>query len=465
MKQETALEILKQGYCVFITGQPGAGKTFLVNQYTQYLKANNIPVGITASTGIAATHIEGITIHSWSGIGINKKMSGLEMAKLGSREYLRDRINNTEVLIIDEISMLCADQLDTVSTICGIVRGNSEPFGGLQVILVGDFFQLPPISKSGESPARFVSESEVWKNMDLKICYLTEQYRQTDNEYLKVLNAIRDDNITDDIQNILDSKVEEASDGDNYPIELYTHNFNVDKTNKSRLKIIDKPSHFYDMETQGIEMFVNMLKRNCLASERLELKVGAVVMFLKNNFEAGYINGTMGIVEDFIDNHPVVVLNKGKKIIVNKTSWSFEERDPKTGEMVVRATLFQFPIKLAWAVTIFKSQGQSLDMAKIDLRKAFDYGMGYVALSRVTTLDGLNLLGYNNIALKVDPDIREKDKEFLKISDKMEIDNNDMDDFQKKYNMFDFIERNKYHSSNSKSEINPTFLKAKGLPF
>ena len=171
------MDILKLGHNVYLTGPAGSGKTHLLNQYIAYLKSHKITVGITASTGIAATHMGGTTIHSWSGMGIRDSMTEEEIEELVKRQYLRTRYLRTKVLIIDEISMLHAHRLDLVHAMCKIFKSNSVPFGGMQIIMCGDFFQLPPVSK-GQEKADFVTESEIWHEMQLQICYLDEQFRQ-----------------------------------------------------------------------------------------------------------------------------------------------------------------------------------------------------------------------------------------------------------------------------------------------
>lgn len=177
MTQSDALTILKTGANVFLTGAPGAGKTYVLNQYTQYLKEHDISVAITASTGIAATHIGGVTIHSWSGIGARQKITDYEVDDLESKKYLWRRYEQTKVLIIDEISMLSGDVFDSVNKICKSFRRNNLPFGGMQVVVVGDFFQLPPISKKGEE-TKFAFESASWRELNPLVTYITEQHRE-----------------------------------------------------------------------------------------------------------------------------------------------------------------------------------------------------------------------------------------------------------------------------------------------
>ena len=190
MTQVQALAILKTGANVFLTGEPGAGKTHIVNEYVAYLRRRGITPAITASTGIAATHISGMTIHSWSGIGIKTHLDKYDLDRIASTERVVRRIENTSVLIIDEISMLSSGTLSMVDAICRDVRRSpDQAFGGLQTIFVGDFFQLPPVSENSDHG--FAYESPAWSAADPTVCYLTEQFRQDDPIFLSVLTSIR----------------------------------------------------------------------------------------------------------------------------------------------------------------------------------------------------------------------------------------------------------------------------------
>ena len=177
MTQKDALDILKMGYNCYITGAAGSGKTHLLNEYIKFLKNKGVEAGITASTGIAATHMGGTTIHSWSGLGIRDNLTEYDLEDLESKKYLYDRFKNTDVLIIDEVSMLHHFRLDLIERIARHLKRNQLPFGGMQVILCGDFFQLPPVSRVGERESLFSYKSETWKKLNLKICYLEEQHR------------------------------------------------------------------------------------------------------------------------------------------------------------------------------------------------------------------------------------------------------------------------------------------------
>jgi len=398
---------------VFLTGSAGSGKTFLLARYIDFLRSKNIEVGVTASTGIAATHLEGVTIHSWSGIGIKNYLDKDDLKKITEKKYLRHKFDQTKVLIIDEISMLHYFRLDMVNQVCQAFKRNSLPFGGLQVILCGDFFQLPPVSKDKEETG-FVIQSRVWHELNLKICYLDEQFRQTDNKFLRILNTIRRNEADQVILKLLMTRHNKKVAADSVATKLYTHNMDVDAINDSELAKIKGKSEIYTMTSKGSGSLVKSLKKGCLAPEQLILKKGAAVMFVKNNFDKGYINGTLGTVADFDDEgYPIVITSFLKKIYVRPSSWTVREDD------YVLAEISQLPLRLAWAITVHKSQGMSLDAAEIDLSKTFISGMGYVALSRVRTLKGIRLLGINDMALTVDQNIVELDKRFMEFSDIM----------------------------------------------
>jgi ATP-dependent DNA helicase PIF1 len=412
MTQSDALEILKMGYNVFLTGQPGAGKTYTLNQYIDYLKSHQIEVAVTASTGIAATHIGGTTIHSWSGLGIKKGLNARQLDDLLDREYLVKRLEKARVLVIDEISMLDGVMLDDVNNICKLLRQREEPFGGLQVILVGDFFQLPPISH-GTEPVPFAYDSRAWSEANLVCCYLTEQHRQSSDEvFTKLLQELRQNAVSDDSYNELLRTTSTTFDDEIEPVRLFTHNANVDQLNNERLAQLGGEEFTFEMTTVGKANHAEKLIKSCLSPQYLDLRIDAVVMFTKNNFEDGYVNGTMGRVVD-IDSetgNPIVETTDGREITVSPTDWAFEDE----GKMI--ASISQIPLRLAWAITVHKSQGMTIDRAEIDLSSTFEYGQGYVALSRVRSLEGLRLLGINDTALLVNPEVLAKDQRFQKLS-------------------------------------------------
>ncbi|MCA9388718.1 AAA family ATPase [Candidatus Berkelbacteria bacterium] len=396
MTQAQALRILKTGRNILLLGEAGAGKTYILRQYLDYLADHSVSVGITASTGIAATHIGGTTIHSWSGIGIRDSLSQQQIEAIADKHQLKSQIQRAQVLVIDEISMLSAKQFDAVDQVTRAIRQTQAPFGGLQVILVGDFFQLPPISQEPEPP--FVFTSQAWEPLGLKVCYLDEQHRQADEALLSVLSAIRSQTIEESHFEIISERIKTDQDFGREAVHLYTHNANVDELNESALADLPGDEHEFIMKYSGKRKYLEGLVRGCLAPEALVLKLNAKVMFVKNNPERGYVNGTTGKVTGFNpDGWPVVANSDGHEFIAEPEQWSIEE------DGVPKATIAQVPLRLAWAITVHKSQGMTLDRAVIDLTRSFAPGMGYVALSRVQTLDGLILRGINNTAFAVHP--------------------------------------------------------------
>ena len=433
MLQIEALEILKTGSNVFLTGAPGAGKTYVINEYIKYLRLHNVFPSVTASTGIAATHIGGSTIHSWSGIGINRYLNDYTLSNILDKEYVVKKVKGSKVLIIDEISMLSADTLDNVNTICKEILMSDKPFGGLQVVFVGDFFQLPPIEKRADNAAEdtvknYAFKSAAWKEAKPLTCYIKEQYRQSDTELSDILLSIRNKTFTEKHFDILDevikktkkqNKKEKTNEDEEGNLEnitkLFTHNKDVDQINEQELAKIEEPDFVYKMKAFGKKNLTDTLIKSCLSPEELRLKVGATVMCVKNNPDEGYVNGTIGTIVSLSSGTIKMRSKQGRLIEIEPSDWAVEEN----GE--VKARITQYPLRLAWAITVHKSQGMSLDAAYMDLSKTFEYGQGYVALSRVKTLEGLFLEDYNEMVMMVEDQVFNFDKTLQENSDKIKM--------------------------------------------
>jgi ATP-dependent exoDNAse (exonuclease V) alpha subunit len=421
--QSQALDILSAGANVFITGAPGAGKTYVLNEFIRRARAEGANVAVTASTGIAATHINGQTIHSWSGVGVSTVLTDPLLKRIRSRRSRK--IQTTDILVIDEVSMLHAWLFDMVDQVCRTLRHSPEPFGGLQVVLSGDFFQLPPVSRSGRNndmiapppefvasreryaregkdPEGFVTESLVWDELRPIVAYLSEQHRQDDGQLLTVLTDIREGAVTQEDHDVLAARLGKAPNLGEVAVHLFPINKQADNLNDMQLAQITEQPHEYLAESAGQADLVARLKKSMLAPERLQLKTGAAVMALRNDPDHQYVNGSIGSVRGFAQENkggwPIVAFENGNIVTMKPASWEMMD-----GETVL-ASVKQVPLRCAWAITIHKSQGMTLDRAVMDLRRTFAPGMGYVALSRVENLDGLYLGGINEHAFFVSPD-------------------------------------------------------------
>ncbi len=399
MKQSTALNILKAGENVFITGSAGTGKTYLLNRYIKYLKDREVTPAIVAPTGIAASHLKGQTIHSFFGIGIREVVDNEFIDKLISKKYLKKRFESFNVLIIDEISMVSPELFSTMDRVLQAFKNSPEPFGGVQVIASGDFFQLPPVSKEPREK-RFAWQSPSWRDLDFRTCYLDVKFRQDDGVLIGILDDIRAGDISQKTYDTLHSCHLKKLNKNHKPTRLYTHNIDVDRINNHELEKLDSPAREYSHISKGSPKHIEKIFNTAMVMEKVVLKKDAIVIFIKNSPEQRYVNGTTGIVVGFDkkDGMPIVKTASGDRIFVTVEDWTIEDEDGKN-----IATVSQIPLRLAWAITIHKSQGMTLDAVEIDLSKTFEVGQGYVALSRIKNIEGLRLIGLNEMALRVDP--------------------------------------------------------------
>jgi len=409
---------------VFLTGKAGTGKTTFLNDFVKKTRKKYI---VVAPTGIAAINAGGVTIHSMFGLPLRTFLPTTDridgslannIADLMPHfKYRKDKLKllrEVEVLIIDEVSMLRADVLDMMDFSLRFIRRNNQRFGGVQMLFIGDLYQLPPVVRDEHIlkicyPSPFFFDSHAIKDIPLLTIELTKVYRQSDEKFLDILNAIRDGDVAninfEDLNKRYDPDFKAGTESYVY---LCSHNKMADEINQEKLEEIDLTVKTYEAKLFGD------FKENQFPNEQfLELKVGAQVMFIRNDItgEKKYFNGKLGEISALDDNEIKVVLDGSEReITVKREVWEqkkyFLDTEKNIKEEVL-GSFEQFPIKLAWAVTIHKSQGLTFDNVIIDAGKSFTAGQVYVALSRCRTLEGIVLKS------KITPEVIFKDSRIL----------------------------------------------------
>ena len=396
---------MKCGHNVFLTGAAGTGKTYVIRGYISYLRDHGIFPTIVAPTGIAASHIGGMTIHSCFGLGIfDGEPDTHYLNRCLTKQGVKKRLQDMEVLIVDEVSMLSPPLGRVIDELLRMAKDTEEPFGGIQVILSGDFFQLPPINR-GSSERCYIWQDELWHELSLKMCYLQKSYRQNDDALLNLLNEIRRNEVSETSLEHLRSRYLQTPQTGFHMTKLYTHNADIDRINAEELEKLGGEERMFNTEGVGNRAKIEKLISTSLMQDPLFLKKGALVMFVKNSPEGRFVNGTLGKVIEFDkDNGYPIIETKDTTILAAPMEWTDVDEH---GDTV--ASVSQVPLRLAWAITIHKSQGMTLDAAEIDLSRTFEVGQGYVALSRLRSLAGLKLIGMNQNALMTAPELLEED--------------------------------------------------------
>jgi ATP-dependent DNA helicase PIF1 len=397
--------LIQSGKNVLVTGSGGTGKSFIL----QTVVDRHVGVNVTASTGVAALNIGGSTIHSWAGIGLGHgSLEGL-VTKVKKNKKATKNWKQTRLLIIDEVSMLDADLMDKLNMIGIAVRNDPRPFGGIQLVLVGDFLQIPPVK------GKFCFHATCWSQCIQHIVELREIFRQNDSRFVKMLGEVRIGKPSPTTLQELQTRV--VSDLSQVPDDItrmFSHNKDVDALNQEKLALLPGTATMYQAEDSGQEIPLKMLTSNSLALQTLGLKVGAVVMLLKNlNVKAGLVNGAIGRVirlatleqhfsdkrerQVFMQTHPSYLLNDGPLPVVEFDNGSLRLVGPEMWSLEregrTLASRVQIPLKLGYAFSIHKCQGITLKQAVISLRKIFACGQAYVSLSRVQSLEGVYIDG------------------------------------------------------------------------
>lgn len=396
--QQIAFELLQSNANVFLTGVAGTGKSYLLRHFMRGLDLKSFPV--LASTGAAAVLIGGRTFHSFFGLGILEggAQRTLERA-LGDRR-IKARLRRIEGFVLDEVSMISGEVLAVAEQIARSVRDSSAPWGGLKVVVVGDFAQLPPVSKQ----TRFKDWaflSDTWQRSEFRSVVLSEIVRTDDAEFVEVLNSVREGVVTDLVAEFLQRKVETELDEHYSGTCLFAHRNTTDQLNHKKLSEIDDELYSLPTHYSGSQQQIEVLKKSAPIGDEVHLKRSAFVMTRMNDSRYRYINGTTGRVVDIGKDVVVLQLKNGKEVEIEPAEFSIMNAE---GE--VTAVARNFPLTLAYATTIHKSQGMTLDEAFIDLARLWEPGQAYVALSRLRRGSGLKISGWSRDSVKADDAVK-----------------------------------------------------------
>ncbi|XP_022056365.2 ATP-dependent DNA helicase PIF1 [Acanthochromis polyacanthus] len=398
-EQAAVLSAVLSGKNVFFTGSAGTGKSFLLKRIIGSLPPKS--TFATASTGVAACHIGGTTLHSFAGIGSGS--APLEQCiELAQRPGVLQHWTSCRHLIIDEVSMVEAHFFDKLESVARSVRRSTEPFGGIQLIVCGDFLQLPPVSK-GKEKASFCFQARSWRKVIQVNMELTEVRRQTDQSFISLLQAVRVGRVTEEVTaKLMKSSYHHIERDGILATRLCTHKDDVELTNENKLQQLPGPVKVFEA-LDSDPVLVKTIDAHSPVSRLIQLKVGAQVMLTKNlDVARGLVNGARGVVVAFESGKnglPRVRFLCGVTEVLKQERWVF-----KSGGGIYLSRQ-QLPLKLAWAISIHKSQGMTLDCVEISLARVFESGQAYVALSRARSLEGLRVMDFDPSVVRADPDV------------------------------------------------------------
>ncbi len=394
--QFNALGALCSPQNVFLTGEAGSGKSFLIEHYMKDLNKKTFP--ILASTGAAAVIIGGRTFHSFMGLGIMEGGVDKTVERALKDKRVVSRIRKIKGFVLDEISMISEETFRAAEKICRLARNKDlEPWGGLRVIAVGDFAQLPPIQKYGLR--KWIFQSDVWQKSNFRVVQLKQNMRTTNSDFLKVLNSIRVGEVNEGVESFLNERCQDPGD-DFEGTRLFPRRFQAEKFNETRLGRIEKESIYFESSYTGAKRFVTILKKVSPLKEKIEVKEGALVMLKTNDPKQRWVNGSTGIILGKSDGDLKIELLNGRVVTVERVTLSLHSPE---GEVVASVT--NFPIELAYATTIHKSQGMTLDTLYVDLSNLWEPGQAYVALSRVISPEKLFIKSWTPSSIKADANV------------------------------------------------------------
>lgn len=411
-KQDEAFKAMINGKNIFITGPGGSGKSHVINLFVNYYK-NNVEnlenkLYVTSSTGLSSLLINGITINQYAGIGTGEKDVDYYVKNIQKKKPVRERWKNTDVLIIDEISMINSKLFEKLDIIAQKIRKNNSPFGGIQIICSGDFLQLPPVKSTD-----FCFESFTWDITIEKIFYFDKIIRQNNIEFQNVLNKIRIGNIDNDVKKVLETcrnRKLENKDGI-IPTLLFSKKDIVKTYNDAKQQeLIDNGNKTVSYNSEYIfsskikeevkQDYINLINSQFNVQDNIVFSKYSQVMLNVNNIDEGLANGSRGIIIDFSEkDNPIVQFLNGKVLEIKRKDYKLEENKDNI-------TKKQIPLIHAWAITIHKAQGMSLEYIQTDIGKSiFEYGQAYVVLSRIKTLEGLSLIDIDYSKIKANPKV------------------------------------------------------------
>lgn len=397
-EQAIALEYLRSGENIFLTGGAGSGKSFLIREYLEEIDIKSTP--ILASTGAAAVLLGGRTFHSFFGLGIMDGGPDATYERGVKDARLMARLRKVEGVVIDEISMIPGKALMIAEALAQKARESKLPWGGMRIIAVGDFAQLPPVDRV-EGRHDWAFRNKVWEQSGFQNCVLNHNQRVQESEFLNVLSDIRRANVTPEVIDFLEAHVREPDEDDAAP-RLFPRRLQSEDYNLGRLAEIPVPEQEIPTIYFGGERHVAILMKSAPVGPVLKLKVGCSVLFNQNDPQRRWINGTRGTVCEITPDKITVKKAGGREVTVEKTAFSMQDAD---GNVVASAQ--QFPLALAYATTIHKSQGATLDELWCDLGSLWEPGQAYVALSRLKSSRGLKLLRWSKRSFIADPSVLE----------------------------------------------------------